>query len=87
MTISNNAPTNVAGSQFLQNKTDRVIKPLRKHQGMMETRSLPAEAFRFSHQPLDPPSVTAPTMEAEEDWSIQSNCNSDQSTFRPVVFD
>ncbi|KAJ3563850.1 hypothetical protein NP233_g8678 [Leucocoprinus birnbaumii] len=83
MAISDNAATD---TQLEQNRTGRVIKPLRKHRGMMETRSLPAGAFRFSHQPLNPATTMAPAMEAEEDWSEPVN-SSKQSTFAPVVFD
>ncbi|KAF5364289.1 hypothetical protein D9756_000637 [Leucocoprinus leucothites] len=84
MQLSDNA---VPDSQLSQNRTGRVIKPLRKHRGMMETRSLPVEAFRFSHQPVNSVTTMAPAAEeAEDDWSQTVN-TSNQSTFTPVVFD
>ncbi len=79
--------TNIPDLQYRSDKTDRIIKPLRKHRGMMETRSLPVGAFRFSNQPLNTPTVMPPTLEAEEDWSLQSSDEPDQSAFQPVVLD
>lgn len=80
-------PQNAPGFQHLHDKTERVIKPLRKHRGMMGTHSLPVGAFRFSHQQFNPDTAMAPTDEAEEDWSIEQSHNSNQTTFKPVVFD
>ncbi|KAF9451712.1 hypothetical protein P691DRAFT_772884 [Macrolepiota fuliginosa MF-IS2] len=86
--VSNDqAPANAPDPQRLENRPDRIIKPLRKHRGLMETRSLPVGAFRFSNQPPNPITTMAPTIEAEEDWSIQSSNTPDQSMFEPVVFD
>jgi hypothetical protein len=82
--IANNA---VPAPQSLQYKADRVIKPLRNRQGMMETRSLPAEAFRFSHQPVISAITMTSAMETEEDWTVQSADNMNQSAFNPLVFE
>jgi hypothetical protein len=65
------APAMAPDSQPIQSRTNRPTKPLRKHRGLLETRSLPVGAFQFSHQTPETAPITAPTTEDEEDWSVQ----------------
>ncbi|KAF4619630.1 hypothetical protein D9613_005090 [Agrocybe pediades] len=63
----------------------RPVKPLKPSRRMLETRSLPANAFSFG-TPSQPSFVVPATTTEEDDWS-ELDPSGQTNSFEPIVFD